>query len=105
MLLGIELKTLVVSWSGIKPLLRGSCILFGGRCAVVSVKIMSVACGGGAPLTASFKVGCFRVFVAGFQIDAEPCELQVVEFLLTATASNPLGQELRINANYILAIQ
>jgi hypothetical protein len=45
----MELKTLVVSWSGIKPFLRGSRIFFGERCAVVSVKIMSVACGGGAP--------------------------------------------------------
>ena len=52
------------------------------------------------------------VSVAGFQIDVEPCDLQIAEFLLSVLVligkqptGSPSGQQLRINANYILAIQ
>ena len=54
--------------------------------------MMSVAWGDGVADIA--RLGCFRVFVAGFQIDVEACEVQIVEFLLNAMASNPQGQEL-----------
>ena len=71
MLLRVELKTLVVSWSCIYPFYMAA-RFFRSDLLPVAAAPQYIA----SPKS--------DVSVAGFEIDVEPCDLQIVEFLLSA---------------------